>query len=272
MLKKNCPALLLPLILVVLLAGCFRGKNTDENIENAVLLEPVSVSDQDMMSLRSVPGFPEPVRRVAVLFGYGYNDELFVSGMTEELALSFGLAEDGGAVVPLVFPDDFGRGSSARISLLSSLLKEARASALVIVGAPEGTHRALAAMQDAGGGSIGFPVISLLPQDDVLGMEATCDLVLDYLPSSAKEEEFDGDSEAFIDNVPSLVERAVYYVSLVPLDSTDGFGQTLNELTLHARLLAGSEWTVSQYIDPETGIRPYNHFVIERNGTDKDIE
>lgn len=270
MLKRIGPAALAVLAGALLLAGCFQGKKSHKDIGNALLLEPVSVTDSDMVSLSAVPGFPEPNRRVAVLLGYGYNDADFVASMRERLSRSFGLADDGGSVIPMVFPDDFGRGSSARISLLPSMLRDSRASALVIVGAPEGTHRALASMQDSGGGSIGYPVISLLPQDDVLGMEASCDLVLDYLPAASTEEGFGGDSEAFLDNVPSLVERAVHYASLVPPDATDGFGETLRELTMHARLLAGDDWVVSQYIDPESGIRPRNHFVIERavSGTD----
>lgn len=253
--------LFLMALLAVFIVGCSKSKKND--IENAVLLEPTAVSDQDMVSLQSVKNFPEPNRRVALLLGYGYNEEDFVKTTMEKLKSAFGMAQDGGALVCYVFPDDFGRGSSARISLLPGMLKEDEVSALVLVGAPEGTHRALASLQDSSGGSIGYPVISLLPQDDVLGMEAACDLVMDYLPSAAKEEDHKEESEIVIDNVLSLIERAVYYASIIPLDVTEGFDKSLRDLTLHAKLLAGTEWNVSQYIDPETGIRPQNHFVIE---------
>ena len=260
------------LSLLLLTVSCTQKQNSNKNIENALVIEPVSVSEDDISSLKDVPNYPESNRRVAVVLGYGYNDEQFVTSAWEKLIQTFGLADKGGSLIPLVYPNDFMRTGIARISMLSSLLKDANANALVIVGAPEGTHRVLASMQDAGGGSIGYPVISLLSQDDVLGMEASCDLVIDYMPSSNLEESMEEETVVFLDNVPALIERTVHYVSLVPGDITSGFGQALNELTMHAKLLAGGEWIVSQYIDPETGIRPNNHFVIEQNKSKKDFE
>lgn len=261
---------LILLLLFVLIISCTQKQDSNKNIENALLIEPVVVTDKDMLALKEVPNFPESTRKVAVVLGYGYNDEQFVSTTWEKLESVFGFADNGGSIIPLVYPKDFMRTGIARISMLSSILKDTNANALVIVGAPEGTHRILSTMQDAGGGSIGYPVISLLPQDNVLGMEATCDLVIDYMASSNLESAMEEETTIYLDNVPDLIERAVYYISIVPDDVVNGFGQKLSELTMHAKLLAGGDWTVSQYVDPETGIRPNNHFVIEKVKPEKE--
>ena len=196
--------------------------------------------------------------------GYGYNDEAFVEATLDELHRTLGLAEKGGAVIPYIYPQDFMRGGTARISSLSEMLKEAGAMGLVVVGAPEGTHRALAALQETELERALYPVISLMPQDDILGIESGSDIVIEYVPASATVEgELVAESGTFQENVPQLIARSAYYLTLLPPEYVGGFQQDL-ELLTHARQLAGSSWTVSRYIDPETGLCPMNHFVIDR--------
>ncbi|MBO5137205.1 MAG: hypothetical protein J6B81_01720 [Spirochaetaceae bacterium] len=245
--------------------ACNPAKDSKKEIENASLIEPELVTDSDMMALQGVYNFPEPKRRIAVLFGYGYNDEAFIAKTMQLISSSFGLADNGGTVIPFVFPDDFKRGSAARISLLSGMLSESGAEGLILVGAPEGTHGALAKMKEsADEGSIVFPIFSLLPQDDILGMEANCDLVLEYRPFSSTEDGFAEESVAYTQNVPELIQRALYYMSMIPIENNGGLNQDISELMVHARQLVGSSWVVSQYVDPETGISAQNHFVIEQ--------
>lgn len=52
---------------------------------------------------------------VCVLIGYGFNDDDFVKKAINSLEKKFGLTENGGLVLPIVFPDDLhGRISSLR--------------------------------------------------------------------------------------------------------------------------------------------------------------
>lgn len=204
----------------------------------------------------------EPQRKIGVVLGYGYNDEVFVEATLQELRRTLGLAEDGGAVVPYVYPQDFMRGGSARITALTDMLESDGVAGLVVVGAPEGSHRALAALQDTDLGRALFPVITLMPQDDILGIESGSDIVIEYVPASATAD-LTEESGAYQENVPQLISRAAYYITLMPPDYFGGFQQDL-ELLVHARQLAGASWEVSRYIDPETGLCPMNHFVIDR--------
>ncbi|AEE16053.1 hypothetical protein [Treponema brennaborense] len=254
------------IVLFFLVFGCSQGRSDFSQTEHTVHFIPEPATAHDTAVVHAPRPFPEPVRRIAVLFGYGYNDDAFVSSALEKLRPAFGLVQDGGAVIPLVFPDDFKRGGTARISALSALLEANGADGLVLLGAPEGTHAALARMQDAGGGSVGYPVFSLLPQDDLLGMEAGCDLVLEYMPAANEGAATAEETSVFVSgNIPDLLVRAVGYLSLFPQDAVDLSGSAYADLLQHARQLTGSEWTVTRYVDPETGLRPVNHFVIEQH-------
>lgn len=258
--KFLCPALFL--ILCVLVAGCEKQSVRPVSTEEARLISPVPVTDQDMLALQQVTNFMEPQRKIGVVLGYGYNDEVFVEATLQELRRTLGLAEDGGAVVPYVYPQDFMRGGSARITALTDMLESDGVAGLVVVGAPEGSHRALAALQDTDLGRALFPVITLMPQDDILGIESGSDIVIEYVPASATAD-LTEESGAYQENVPQLISRAAYYITLMPPDYFGGFQQDL-ELLVHARQLAGASWEVSRYIDPETGLCPMNHFVIDR--------
>lgn len=250
------------LLLCLLVAGCGKQQVKPVSTEGARLIVPVPVTDQDMLALRQVTNFMEPHRKIGVVLGYGYNDEAFVEAALQELGRTLGMAENGGAVVSYRYPEDFIRGGSPRISALTNMLEADGVAGLVVVGAPEGTHRALAALQDTDLGRSAYPVISLMPQDDILGIESGSDMVIEYVPASATAD-LTEESGAYQENIPQLIARAAYYITLLPSDFFGGF-QLDMELLVHARQLAGASWEVSRYIDPETGLCPMNHFVIDR--------
>lgn len=260
--KKNYPVLLLLIFFAV--TGCNKQKSLSMNLEGAQLITPAPVTDQDMIALQEVGNYVESQRKIGVLLGYGYNDDAFVEATLEEIHRTLGLAEQGGAVIPYIYPQDFMRGGTARISALSDMLEEDGVHGLVVVGAPEGTHRALAALQNTELDRALYPVISLMPQDDILGIESGSDIVIEYVPASATAEgELVAESGTYQENVPQLIARSAYYLTLLPAEYFGGFPQDLDLLS-HARQLAGSSWVVSRYIDPETGLCPMNHFVIDR--------
>lgn len=259
--KKNLCSVLL-VITCLMVAGCDKKQEIPVVLEGAGLIVPEPVTDQDMLDLQQIPNFVEPRRKVGVVLGYGYNDEAFVEETLQELSRTLGLAEQGGAVIPYLYPDDFMRGGAARISSLTSMLEEDGAMGLVVVGAPEGTHRVLAALQDTEIGRSIYPIISLMPQDDILGIEAGSDIVIEYVPASATSD-LSEESGVYQENVPQLIARTVYYITLLPANYFGGFEQNL-DLFIHARQLAGTSWEVSRYIDPETGLCPMNHFIIDK--------
>lgn len=246
---------------ILLLAGCQKNSLEDRDLENAFSLTVENVSAQELSDIEKIYNFPEPTKKIAVVFGYGYNDEAFVAATVDELSKKLGLADQGGAVLPLVFPDDFMVGSYGRISLLPEILTENHISSVIIVGAPEGTHWALATIDEKKVNGFDIPVISLFPQDDILGIEFGSDMVLEFVTKSLSEDTLQEELVVYQKNIPQLVSRVAQYMSFIPVEYGDGFVAN-SELLVHARQMVGSDWSISRYIDPETGLCALNHFAI----------
>ena len=243
-------------------------KSTERLDGEDIFVSPSELPEAVMSPARLLIDIPAD-ERIALVFGYGYNDADFVASALEYLDSSFISASGEPVIVPLVFPDDFKVGSSARISLLYDKLIAYNLAGIVLLGSPENTHSALARLQDADGG---IPIISLFSQDDQMGTEALSCLVFDFEASEppsgehALEEEvisLDEVSETefarFIDEVPVLLSRVVYYVSLLDAPPAQNA-----ELRVHAEHMLGSGWNILPYLDAETGMHPVNHFVLAK--------
>ena len=129
---------------------------------------------------------------------------------------------------------------------------------IVLLGAPEKTHLALAANQDKWEQEVPYPVIALFPQDDVLGMESTCDIVVDKgqtagLTGEIAPEESDGQIHQ---NAPEIIVETIKYIQLL-----DGAPERSKTLQKHMeQMLEGYQF--HHYTDPESGLQSINHFVL----------
>jgi hypothetical protein len=195
--------------------------------------------------------------RVAILFGYGHNDPAYREPLVEELAALFGRADEGGLVLPLVFPGDF---PYSRISLLFDRLAEEPVGVLLLLGAPERTHLVLARLQDAWEQSgRPYPVVSLFPQDDLLGTEAGSTLVFSHaLSETPAHEEEEAEEKPGFTTPPELLHHMVAYWS-AHLDN--GAAGALSPAILAGELL-GPDWVATPFTDSETSLRSANHFII----------
>ena len=204
--------------------------------------------------------WPQSNGVICVLFGYGFNDENFYSQVSEALASKYGLESDGGLIWPVLFPDDFDKGGAGRISELYDFVTEKKVKGILLLGAPENTNAAIAHLQDNNGGKLSYPIFSFFPQDDVLGMESTCDFVLDY-ERSAKEEENNEETTQQIDkSIEQIILNAVRYMSDHPTP-------LVQDAKLHDKVqqIVGKNKKVRRFVDSETGLQSFNHFVIERD-------
>lgn len=197
-------------------------------------------------------------KHIFVLLGYGYNDEGFVEKTRAALEERYGVQgeEKDGLIMIAVYPDDFMRGSTARISLLTTAVEDTELAGIILLGAPESTHRSLAKLQDKNGGEYPYPVYSFFPQDDVLGSESTADFVLDYAQKTdllQAEEQLESDFDA--DNLlANAIETMLNPQEPIPADS---------DLRSFVQKLVGSGRTIRPYTDGETGLQAQNHFIFE---------
>ena len=219
---------------------------------------PVSAAGKDAANLKCPTQtwhFSDEV--VCILFGYGYNDTAFVASMEETLYAAYGASSDGGFILPIVFPDDFKRGSRSIAAELPLLVGEKRLRGLILLGAPENTHFGVAHLQDRYDGTFPFPVFSFFSQDDVSGTEGTADIVLD----KAQEADNDGiikneSAQTFVKEVPDFVRRSVDFMLTV-----DGRLAKNNDLLTYLKKIVGNA-KLRRYVDPESGLQSVNHFIL----------
>ncbi len=199
-------------------------------------------------------------KKVIILFGYNYNDESFVEKATKKLSGIFGHSEDGGVIVPVVFPEGFRHKDKAVTSDLFNILDDNSLdiAGFISLGAPEKTYRALTRIQDQWNGQIPFPVISMFPQDDILGIEDTSSIVINQVQKAESDENMITESEETgVQDAEEILANAVSYI----LDLT-GAPEKDAALATHVRqMLPGKK--VHRYTDSETGLYSINHFVIE---------
>lgn len=210
-------------------------------------------------------------KHIALLFGYGYNDKAFVDSICSKLAEDYGLEKENGLILPLIYPDDFlVTGSIARISNLSSIVKDKNCRALITLGAPEYTHRALAKIQDE---NLNCTVISLFSQDDILGTEAGSFLVFDFaedelvLSDETEDEsitEFEEEAITSLTNDTELkhLDKMNFLVSKVVESLKNPLEIKNKEILQVATGIFGKNWEVSSFLDTDTGLRAKNHFVL----------
>ncbi len=200
-------------------------------------------------------------KRVCVLFGYDFNNPQVKEELLALLKENFGLHEDGGLIYPLTYPEDFKHGIRSYASDFTAILQdpELDLSGLVLLGAPENTHTALARNQDKWEQNVPYPVVALFPQDDVLGIESTCDIVVDKgqtadMTGEITPEESDGQ---IAQNAPEIIVETIKYIQLL-----DGAPSRTKDLQKHMeQMLEGSKF--HHYTDPESGLMSINHFVLD---------
>ena len=254
--KKNTPLLFILLILSLTFSGC--KKMQPVNDANSVDL---TLNKAEEPKLQQAPQkWHITNKRVCVLFGYDFNNEEVKSKLLALLRENFGLDEDGGLIYPITYPDDFKHGVRGYASDFAAILQsdDLDLSGVVLLGAPENTHTAHAKNQDKWEQQVPYPVIALFPQDDVLGIESTCDIVVDKgqtagLTGEIAPEESDGQIHQ---NAPEIIDETIKYIQLL-----DGAPSRSKELQKHmTQMLEGFQF--HHYIDPESGLQSINHFVL----------
>ncbi len=199
-------------------------------------------------------------KRILFVIGYGFNDEAKSTELISFLGQKYGLDENGGLIYPLVYPDSFRHGTRSYATDLTYELEdeEKEYSAVIILGAPERSHVALARLQDYWDQKVPFPVLSLFPQDDDLGIESTSDIVIEKAQLADMTGTITGEEESVYDmeEMKALLADSIDY--LLCLDGSLVKDASLQE---HVKNLL-KDRKFYRYLDPETGLQSINHFVI----------
>ena len=199
-------------------------------------------------------------KNIVVLLGYGFNTDEAKEKFIPELEDRYGFSENGGLIFPLCFPDDFKRtGRSYATEFFNEISSpELNIGGIVLLGAPEYSHLALARNQDAWDEKVPYPVISLFPQDDNLGIESTSDFIIDRTLATDLNGEPENEEEhlSVSDEYFNLVFRIIDYIKMGDFEITD-FSDSL----LHVKQILKDQ-KFHNFTDSETGLKSINHFVL----------
>ena len=242
------------IIFPLIFSGCKRERRTTtQNSSVNLSTAKNNIVQQD----KSTQFWHQTNKKICVLYGYGYNSQEFTSAMNSVLFQKFGSAENDGFIYPVTFPDDFKKGSKVYITVLTDILQDMELQGIVLLGAPEGTHIAIARMQDDWDGNLPYPVFSLFPQDNVLGMEDSSDFVLDKAQKAEINGILEEEDQSYVQEIPELLENSVRYISYC-----DAPAEKNAKLFEIVKKICGN-LKVERYSDPDTGLISINHFVLE---------
>lgn len=256
-LKKSFFITICSFLIISTFIGCKKNKTPVYDANSIDLTINESSNDQ----LNILPNkWHTTNKRVCVVFGYDFNTSEQTSNIISLLEENFGLDSEGGLIYPLIYPTDFKHGTRGYVSDLTAILQdnEKDFSGVVILGAPENTHIALARNQDKWNQEIPYPIVALFPQDDVLGLESTCDIVIDkgHSTQSSGEIEPEESEVQLIPEAPEVLVETIRYIS----NLTYALPKNSTVQTHVAQMLKGRSF--HHYTDPETGLKAINHFVL----------
>lgn len=241
-------------LLALILAGCSKKQSTADIAETEAA---ISIPEESIADLpKWIPGeYP----RIAVFFGYGYQTAEEQAPVLAELSEEFGLYRDKGLIVPFEFPEVYYTNKKVSSSFILDYLDGYDLMALIMVGSPDKIHYSLADLQDDG---VEYPIFSIFPQDDVVGTEAGSFLVIDWEASASEEGDENLENAGFTGDLGNIL---IPLIHTIKGDARKGlhenaanFSEALtSEIAEHLPGL-----TIKHYVDPETGIKAYNHFVL----------
>ena len=245
-------------LLIILAASCKKDKTPLPESDSLQLNIQPSANSQVLDSQNQ--HWHVTNKRICVIFGYDFNAPEAVEKFTALLQERYGLESEGGLIYTLTYPDSFKHGAKSYSSELTAALTgtDRDLAGIIILGAPENTHTAFAKLQDYWEQNIPYPIYALFPQDDVLGLESTCDFVLD------KEQPTDltGDIapeetvSQIILEAPEVLTDCIDYMLEIegPFIKDSSLPKHIQQMLKNKR--------IHHYVDPESGIQSINHFIL----------
>jgi len=258
--RKLNKTIFIAILIITLTATISCKKNKNQIPEEDLIQLTVQPSNESQALTTENQQWHVTNKRVCVIFGYSFNSPEIVEEFTALLQKRYGLESEGGLIYTMIYPDNFKHGGKAYANELAGLLTgtDRDLAGVLVLGAPENTHSAFAKLQDYWEMNIPYPIYALFPQDDVLGLESTCDFVLD------KEQQTDltGDvaPEESISEIllaaPEVLTDCIDYM----LDIKGPFVKD-SSLPKHIQQMLKNQ-KIHHYVDPESGIQSINHFVL----------
>lgn len=226
------------------------------NRKNQNINVPTKLRELDDIKIREING-----KSIILLLGYGFNDNEIIKKITNSVGAAFGIdsEEKSGLVSLYIYPDDFGKDE--KISRLSGMIEKKDIIGMIILGAPDKTHKTIADLMDKNESrKLPYPVYSFFPQDDILGSQYISDFVVDYAGNSeSSDKDIEGSEEEKTHSIKDFdVSNAIVNsIQLILVNSEN------DNISTKVQKILGQNHKISRYVDPETKVPAINHFVFE---------
>ncbi|MBQ5780571.1 MAG: hypothetical protein IIW10_01305 [Spirochaetaceae bacterium] len=214
-------------------------------------------STGDFASDEEVLTTPLSDYEIHIFFGYDFNNEDQIPKLKQPLTDKFGAGTDGGLISASVYPKDYEINGKHRISMVEDHFENPRTRGMITMGAPEGLHTPLARVLEK---DPTYKIISLFPQDDILGSQSVSHLVLSAPVNSEIIEQELTVSDA---DISLILDKCIVYMR-DKVFSPEYKIPNQSELRKEVMEVFGDEFDITPFMDPETGIRASNHFEIKR--------
>ncbi|MBQ9538200.1 MAG: hypothetical protein IJU95_02930, partial [Treponema sp.] len=206
--EKACLTVLCGLVMFAALS-CEK-KSAEETVQPGAVSIKISAHNPSSYEQDDLLRFSPEDGIICILFGYGFNGEGFLDDIIPHLKSRYGLEQDGGIILPVVFTEEALEDQLAisKISSLYDIINERNIKGIILLGAPEGTHKHLSKLRKDWDDRPPYAIFSLMPQDDVLGEEFNCDFVLEYERNASLEDE-EVEVKAIDKTAEQIVLRAI---------------------------------------------------------------
>ena len=239
---------------LTLLLFTFGCKKPEIQVSDDLMTLQINESEENIENLKTkIHKAPESTKKLYILLGYGFNTAKNQKTILSLLDENFGLDENGGLIVPVIFPDNL----HSRIMNFYDIVKGKDSYGIILLGAPERTNFMLEKVLDEWDEYTEQNIFSFFPQEETLGQEANCTALIDYerhitSDNHNLEEEVLKIDSSFYSMLLSTIEYMIY---------APGVFEKNTELYEHVKQMLSTN-TLKHYTDAESNLTSINHFII----------
>lgn len=212
---------------------------------------------------------------ILIILGKDYYER---KDILKYLESEYALGKPDSHVQVLTYSDMVKRSRLPRLRMINDKIEEQNTTILISIGIPEGGGRYLI---QAAENNRNLAVISLLPMDEILPLEAASDIVVDFqIPKQLLSEEKDfviSDNEVMLLLVSAIfagedINAHKKDIKIFPIEE---FRQAFfTAQTVLGKDLFPNQYTIKPYTDSDTGLQSHRYLLIYKDfdgDHDKDV-
>ncbi|WP_024469877.1 hypothetical protein [Treponema pedis] len=205
--------------------------------------------------------------KILLILGKDYYEKNGILGYLKE---EYGIGNEESPVKLLTYKDMTETTKLPRLKMITEKIEEYKITIVISIGIPEGGGRYL--IQNAENNPL-ITIISLLPMDEILPLEAASDIVIDFkAPTSLlnKEDSFTVSD----DDIGVLLTASVFAGEDINAKNKNLKNSPLEEFRealftaqkVMQKPVFNNDYSIKPFIDSDTGIPSHKYLLIYKNG------